>query len=191
LTPVRYVIDREAVAAEVARTSATLDQGYGRWFARQVAFNMAVFYVIVLVLRWNELPQMSAWPAWKLGTSFILPLLAAVGLAWWTGRRMFSDDNLDVDKRMLRIAEDLRALGGPGWIRRSAIMGLGLGAAIGIPVGAAMMLMWRPETMPGVQRALTIPVFVGMTMVWCVPMVFLLRWLSLLALKRMVKSVKE
>lgn len=187
----RYVIDREAVAAEVARTRAILEQGYGHWFARQTALNLGIFYVIVMVLRWNQLPEISSWPVSKLAASFLMPLVGALALTWWTGRRNFNDDMLDVDRRIMRINEDLRSLGGPGWVRRSLMTGLVLGVAIGIPVGAAMMLAWRPEDLPGMSRALTIPVFVVMTLLWSVPMAFLLRWMTLLALKRLVKEVRS
>lgn len=191
MTSPRYVIDRPAVEADVARVRASLDQGYGRWLARQTLLNMTVFYVVVLALRWNELPTVETWPAWKIGLTFFAPVIVAVGLAWWTGRRTFAPDNLDVERRIVRISEDLRSLGGPGWVRRSLMVGVFIGLAIGIPIGTLMVLAWRPTDLPAASRWLAIPVFTLMTLLWSVPMSFLLRWMTLMALKRFVREVPE
>lgn len=185
----KYVIDRALVEAEVTRIRASLDQGYSRWLARQTLVNMLVFYVVVMTLRWNELPTMDTWPTWKVGVTFVLPVVAALALAWWNGRRTFHPDNLDVERRIMRIGEDLKALGGPGWIRRSVIMGVLIGLAIGVPIGLLMTLTWRADQ--GAARWLAIPVFTVMTLIWSIPMAFLVRWMTLLGLKRMVREVKE
>ena len=185
----RFVIDRDAVAAQVAGTRALLDRGYRRWFLRQFFFNLLFLYVIVAVARLGELPRIGDWSAGRLAFSVGFPIGAALLLTWWAGRQRFRPAQLDVELRIQEIAGDLRKLGGPGWLRRSLAMGVAVGVGIGMPVGVMMTVFWRPEDLPTANRLLTIPVFVAITLVWCVPATLLLRWMTLLALKRMVREV--
>lgn len=186
----RYVIDREAVEAEVANTRALHDAGVRRWFVRQALLNLVVFSAVAAAVSFRELTTTGMSPS-KLAVTIAFPILGAMVLAWWTGHQRFRDEALDVERRIQEIAHDLRALGGPGWARRSLLVGLGLSAGVGIPVGVLMMALWRPEDLPGANRWLTIPAFVGMTMMWAIPMTFLLRWMTLLSLKRLVKVTGE
>ncbi len=186
----RYVIDREAVEAEVANTRALHDAGVRRWFVRQALLNLTIFSAVAAAVSFREVTTTGMSPS-KLAVTIAFAILGAIALAWLTGRQRFRNEALDVERRMQEIANDLHALGGPGWARRSLLVGLGLGAGVGIPIGVLMMALWRPEDLPGANRWLTIPAFVGMTMMWAIPMAFLLRWVTLLALKRLVKVAGE
>ena len=186
---VRYVIDRDAVAAEVERVRAQLDRGYAQWFLRQFATNLLFLSAIVLFGRLNASTAYAELPGAIRVLLVALPPVMALALTWYSGRRRFGPDALDVDRRVQRIARELRALGSPDWPVQALKLGVLWGFLVGIPVGLALMLLWAPAALPGGSRPLAIPSFVGITMVWTVPMAFVFRWLGLQGLKRMVKQV--
>ncbi|HUF81212.1 MAG TPA: hypothetical protein VMN03_08755 [Burkholderiales bacterium] len=188
-TDVRYIIDRELVAAEIARSRDTLARGKWRWFRRSFTYVAAPVYLVTIALQWD---RMSAWAAQPPATQLallLLPGLFAAGATWWSMRVLFNRRTLDVDAQVREIAESLRSVAGHGWMKRALRIGLALSAGIGIPVGAMMMVLWTPEDLPVANRWLTIPVFVAITMLWAMPAAFLFRWLSLVALRRFVKAV--
>ena len=184
---VQYVVDRALVEEEIARTRARLAQGGGRWFLRSFARTAAVMYAIALVAQWGRADQLAALPAEKRIAFLLFPAVAALAIAW-LGRRQMSAA-LDTDQRVRDIAAELRSLGGSGWAVRSLRSGMLLGAAVGVPVGILLALSWEPQQFPVSNRWMVVPSFVGVTMLWTIPFAFVLRWVSLLALRRFVKPL--
>jgi hypothetical protein len=188
---VQYVIDRDAVAAEVARIQAQRAAGVGRWYARQFLYTATAMYLVAFVAQWGRLEQLDAFPTGKRILFFTFPAIAALMITWWLARQTFGHRATDVEARVREIGRNLQWLGGSGWPRRTIAMGLSLGLAIGIPIGTLMAVSWQPEDLPLSSRWLTVPVFTGMTLLWTIPAAFVLRWLSLLGLRRFVKQAPD
>lgn len=182
-----YVIDRAAVEAEVARTRATLAKGKGRYFARHFVAAAIVLYAIGFLTRLGRFSQLDELPTWRLMMMSGFPALGAAIVAWWSARETFKPENLDTDLKIQQIARDLKSLGGPGWIGRSLLTGVLLGAVIGAVVGLGMLLTWDATSMGNPNRWKFVGAFVGVTLLWTIPAAFILRWIVLVALKRMVR----
>lgn len=183
-----YVIDRDAVEAEVARTRARLAKGKLRYFARQSVAAAIAFFVMFYITRIELFSRLGELPAWKIGVVFGFPILAGILVAAFSMRETFKDENLDTERRMQRIGRELQSLGGPGWILRSILTGIKLGLAIGLTVGVIMLLTWSTSRLGSPNRWAFFSAFVGVTLLWTIPAAFILRWIQLLALKRMVKQ---
>lgn len=186
---VRYVIDRALVSAEIERSREVLRHGKWRWFARTFAYVASPLYLVTIALQWERMRAWAAQPLEAQLALLLLPGLFAAGSTWWGMRVLFNWRALDVDAQVREIAESLRSVAGYGWMKRAARIGLALSFAIGVPVGAVMMVLWKPDELPFANRWLTIPVFVAITMLWAMPGAFLFRWLSLVALRRFVTAV--
>lgn len=186
---VHYVIDRALVEEEIARSRSTLARGRSRWFALSFLRAAALFYVIAAAAQWSNFADLQAVPPSKRLGLLLFPALAALFVTIMSGRSRFSEQALDPDYKVREISESLRSLGGAGWAWRSLRTGVFLGASIGIPVGLLLALDWRPEHFPVANRWMVLPSFVGVTLMWTIPFAFLLRWLSLLGLRRFVKTV--
>lgn len=182
-----YVIDREAVEAEVARMRAHLARGKGRWFVRHFALAAAVFYGIAAVSQWGRVREM---PSEQLLLILLFPAAGAALVSWWLIRQTFGNRALDASSRAEDIARQLRDYGGAGWVRRSLLNGLALGLAIGLPVGVFMQFAWPVQDLP-TRRWLVTPFFIGVTLLWTLPAAFLWRRFSLLSLRRFVKEVPQ
>ena len=185
---VQYVVDRALVEEEIARTRARMSRGRGRWFVRSFLRAAIALYVITGVAQWTQGTSFASLPVPKRFALVVFPALAALAIASF-GLRQPDANTLDPDRRARAIASDLRALGGSGWALRSLRSGVFLGAVIGIPVGLLLTASWDPARFPVSNRWMVVPSFVGVTMLWTIPLAFLLRWVTLLALKRFIKPV--
>lgn len=186
---VRYVIDRDLVAAEIARSRATLAEGRWPWFRRGVAYVAGPLYLMTVALQWE---RMRAWSDQSASTRLallLLPGLAAAGIVWGAMRVLFNRQALDTDAQVKKIAESLRSVAGHGWMKRALRTGLLLSLGIGVPLGAVMAVLHDPARLPVANRWLLIPAFTAVTALWVLPGTFLFRWLSLVALRRFVRAV--
>lgn len=187
----RYVIDRELVGAEIERSREVLARGKWRWFGRTFAYVAAPLYLVTISLQWERL---RAFEEQLVGTQLallLLPGLFAAGSTWWAMRVLFNRRTLDADAQVKEIAESLRSVAGHGWMKRALRAGLAISFAIGVPLGALLMLFWPPAQLSAANRWLVIPSFVAITMLWAIPGAFLFRWLSLVALRRFVRAVPD
>jgi hypothetical protein len=186
----RYVIDRQAVAAEIERRRGLHEKGYALWFARTLFIEMVAIYAIVYIARWtSDAPPIDALPRWRAFLFVGLPGVAALIGTWIGGRSLFGRDALDADHLAERVMQQIESLAGPGWVKRALLWGLLLGAGIGIPVGLLLAFTALPAAIPGGNRFLAVPLFFGMTLLWTIPMSFLFRWWSLISHRRFLRRV--
>lgn len=186
---VQYVIDRSLVEAELDRARAKLARGKMRLVATSFARAAAIFYLIAIAAQWSRFGDLGAVPPSKRIAVLLFPALAALFVALMGLRADVAEQSIDADRKVRQISDNLRALAGAGWPWRSLRAGVFMGAAIGIPVGLLLMLDWRPDLFPVSNRWMVVPSFVGITLMWTIPFAFILRWLSLLGLKKFVKPV--
>ena len=65
------------------------------------------------------------------------------------------------------------------WVLRVLLMGVSMGAAIGLSVGTLVAVRSPHDDLLAGSRLLTGLAFSGMTLAWCMPMAFVIRWLYL------------
>lgn len=188
-TDVRYIIDRELVSAEIARSRETLAQGRWRWFRRTFFYIASPLYLMTIALQWQRVATLTSQTAATQAALLLLPGLLAAAIAWSAMRVLFNRRALDVDTQVKEIADSLRSVAGYGWMKRALRTGVAIGLAIGIPMGALMAVLWTPGRLPVSNRWLMIPAFTALTLLWIVPGTFVFRWLSLVGLRRFVKAV--
>lgn len=186
---VQYVIDRALVEEELDRARAKLARGKMRLVARNFARAAAIFYLIAIAAQWSRFGDLGAVPPSKRIAVLLFPAIAALFVALMGLRADVAEQSLDTDRKVRQISDNLRALAGAGWAWRSLRAGVFMGAAIGIPVGLLLTLGWRPDIFPVSNRWMVVPSFVGITLMWTIPFAFILRWLSLLGLRRFVKPL--
>jgi hypothetical protein len=187
----RYIIDRDLVAAEIERSRETLAAGRWRWFRRTFTYVAAPLYLVTIALQWRRMTTFADQPVGTQLAILLLPGLFAAGSTWWSMRVLFNRRALDVDTQVREIAESLRSVAGYGWMKRAVRTGVALSLGVGIPLGALLMLVWPPAQLPAGNRWLVIPLLVAITALWMLPGAFLFRWLSLVALRRFVRAVPD
>lgn len=187
---VRYTVDRAAIEREVARRRAIQEQGYFAWFTRVLFVNLIILYAAMLLSsRHNR--EFGSMPPWRVALVVGLPFAAALVASWFSTRTLFKPDATDADKFAERVAREVQSLAGPGWARRSLLWGLLLGVGIGTPIGVLVAFTAPAAALPAGHRWLGALLFLGMTLIWAIPMAFLLRWWTLITYRRFVKQVKE
>lgn len=184
----RYIVDRAAIDAEIQRRKAIREKGYFAWFTRVLFVNLLVLYAVTLLAspRNRAFGEMQAW---RVALVVGLPFLAGLAASWISTRAVFKPDAIDAEKFAERVAREVQSLAGPGWAWRSLKWGVLLGLAIGVPVAALLAYVAPVAALPTGSRLLGAALFLGLTLLWAIPMTFLLRWWSLITYRRLLKQV--
>lgn len=165
-------VDQEAVTEMVESAKAPT-------LARVVVRSALVFAVTLMGA--IALMAMVGGEPW---TGFAIALLIAVGTAWSMSRSyggMAPADAAD------RIQEEWGQLEGAGWRLRFLKVGLTMGVAIGLPVGAILAFGSPAEELPAASRSLTVLALVGLTMAWTIPAAYLIRLISRRSLRPYIR----
>lgn len=186
----RYVVDRAAVAAEIARRQAIRERGHFAWFTRVLFINMLVLYAVILLVS-PENRAFDTMPTWRLVMVVALPFAAALVASWISTRAVFRPDAVDPEQLVDRVQREVQSLAGPGWAWRSLRLGLVIGFGVGIPVAALLALAAPLTNLPAGSRWLGGALFLGLTLLWAIPMAFLLRWWSLAMYRRLLRRVDD
>lgn len=190
--PQRYIVDRAAVEQEVARRRAIQKRGYFAWFTRVLFVNVIIIYLAAFLGRWGAATRpISELPLWHAALIVGLPFLGALAISWFGTRSVFKPDAVDPDKVADKVLRDVQSLAGPGWPGRSLAFGLKLGLGVGIPIALLLAVLGPRMPLPGGSRWLGATIFVGLTLLWAIPLGFLLRWWSLVTYRRLLKRVDD
>ncbi len=184
----RYIVDRTAIAAEIARRKTIRERGYFAWFTRVLFVNLLILYAVMLVASPKN-REFGIMPTWRLVLVVGLPFAAALAASLISSRTLFKPEAIDPEQFADRVTREVRSLAGPGWAWRSLKWGALLGLAIGIPVAALLAFVAPARALPAGSRLLGAALFLGLTLLWAIPMAFLLRWWSLVTYRRLLKQV--
>lgn len=150
------------------------------WMMRRFATIFVGFYVPVFALpallsgSWRR-----AFAGVVLWTELALSLLFAATMTALSmrGSRASPEARLQRSARSLERGWVQMTQG--HWVLRVLLMGIAMGAAIGLSVGTLLAVKSPHDDLLAGSRLLTGLAFSGMTFAWCIPMAFVIRWLYL------------
>ena len=181
--PAGFTVDRRLLAETMARNDYFRSGGRRFvWICVSVLKAAVIFYVAVSVFPAavdGELGRAFTLSGRGLLRNLVIPLLAGVALtisqAWFLYRGAAAEP--EVIAR--RIEREWTRLTGTGWIPRTLLRGVGMGLGIGLSVGTFMV--FGPVEVPDLpeQPLVAILSFTGLTLLWTLPMAFLIRWMVL------------
>jgi hypothetical protein len=177
----RPVADRDAIERLIIAQRVP----HHRLKRAAVGFVTAIVGTFVIPLmasgRWRGIaPYVRADPLFAIG----LPFGLAVILTILSVAPTYGAAATDVSQIAMRIERDVRLTQG-WWIARVVVRGVVMALVIGIPVGTLMAMNARPFELPELGgRAGIVGAFVFMTLLWTIPMAFVLRFLTLRSYRR-------
>jgi hypothetical protein len=177
------LVDRAAVA-EVSAASERALASRGRWIARWLVLSGGIwFFVIVVPSALVGGLGIALHPATgRAWADVVLAALLAAGLVRWERRRA----RRPPEEVAAEVERTWTQLTRPGWAVRCALLGAGAGVVLGLLVGGLLVSTAPAEELPAGSRAAGLAGFVGVTLLWTVPMAFLIRWVSLRTHRRFV-----
>lgn len=176
-------VDRAAVAQASAASDRAL-ASRGRWIARWLLLSAGIWLFVIVVpsalvggLGVALHPETGR--AWA---DVVLAALLAAGLVQWERRRARRPPE-EIAAEVERMWTQLTR---PGWAVRCGLLGVAGGVVLGLLVGGLLVSTTPVEELPAGSRAVGLAGFVGVTLLWSVPMAFLIRWVSLRSHRRFV-----
>ncbi|MFI5245393.1 MAG: hypothetical protein ACHQQR_09235 [Gemmatimonadales bacterium] len=121
----------------------------------------------------------------RLLISVIGALCFGAYLHYAIGRRI----SADAPTRAARALADWRRFTGPRWWSAALRMGAMLTLGVGVPVGLLAAFLAPTNVLPQGGRLVVLPMFVGMTALWAVPMGFVIRWMTVRSLRGVMRPV--
>jgi uncharacterized membrane protein len=118
-----------------------------------------------------------------------LPLGLAVILTIVTVASTYGTSATDVSRIATQIERDWLRLTDGWWIARVLVSGMLMALVIGIPVGTLIALSARPSELPELGgRVGIVGAFLLMTLLWTVPMAFVIRFLTLRSYRPLLRA---
>jgi hypothetical protein len=105
------------------------------------------------------------------------------------GPRRFASQFLRSWLLLLAVVFILPALADGHLPVQSDFAGRKLTLGVGMPVGLLAAFLAPANALPSGGRLVVLPMFVGMTALWAIPMGFVIRWLTVRSLRRVMRPV--
>jgi hypothetical protein len=163
-----------------------------RWLASQFLRSWLLMLTVVFVipaLANGHLPAQGDFAGRRALIRLVISLIAAVCMSAYMyfalGRRI----SADTPTRATRALADWRTYNGPQWWTAALRMGAMLTLGVGVPVGLLAAFLAPANELPSGGRLVVLPMFVGMTALWAVPMGFAIRWMTVRSLRRVMRPV--
>jgi hypothetical protein len=179
-------VDLAALREEMARHEPPPGRRV-HWAARQVAVLAGAFYLLAFAIPaafTGTLRHLVSGHA--LSVDVGASLLFGAALAMWSLRASRGPFEARLERAVPRLERGWAQMTRGHWVLRVLLMGLALAAGIGFPVGVLIAATSRRSELVGGSRVLTVLVFLGLTLAWCIPMAFAIRWLYLRRWRRFI-----
>ncbi len=179
-TPSGFTVERRLLAELLQRDEFRTGGRRYAWLGFSALKATVIFYVAVSVIPAamdGELGRAFTLSGRGLLRNLVIPLLMGVILsvsqAWFLLRGAAAEPEVIAQ----RIEREWSRLTGAGWIGRTLLQGVWLGLGIGLSVGT--FVAFGPVDVPDLpeQPLVAIGSFTGLTLLWTLPMAFLLRWM--------------
>jgi hypothetical protein len=173
-------IDMELLRDELESQQPAAGRSRARWVIRRSAATFAASYVFLFAL-----PALLAGHGLRAfrGTVLFVQLGASLAFAAMTAVFSLRGSRGSMEVRLERSARSLER----GWVRmtqghwvlRVVLTGVAMAAAIGLSVGTLVAMKSPHDDLLAGSRLLTGLAFCGLTLAWCIPMAFVIRWFYL------------
>jgi hypothetical protein len=175
----RYTVNRRLIAETLERDEFRTSGRRYVWLGLSVVKSAAIFYVGISIIPAaldGELGKAFTFSGRGLLRNLVIPILAAVAMTFTHAWFLFRGAAAEPEVIARRIEREWAKLTSAGWIGRTLLRGLWMGLVIGLSVGAFMA--FGPVEIPDLpqQPLVAIASFTGLTLLWTLPMAFLLRW---------------
>jgi hypothetical protein len=173
-------VNISALRDEIVRHEPPLGRRRTYWALQQVAVRSAIFYLVAFAL-----PAVLAGTVRRLASGRVMwielgiSLMFAAGLTAWSLHTFRAPLEARVEKSVLSMQRGWAQMTRGHWVLRVIVMGLTMAACIGLTVGTLIAATSAPGELVGGSRVLTVLAFLGLTLAWCIPMAFVIRWLYL------------
>lgn len=176
--------NRNMFAADLAKHQSRTESQSARAKQWVTGFGITAFlFLFVLPLingdlkRMYDPGQMDLW-YWIAGCVFMTA--AQIGLADWQQRRATPD----LEKAADAFHKNYEKYSGPGWAKRTVLTGVWMGLGVGIPIALLAVFLLPPDFGVGRERWEGAAVFLALTFGWTIPMAFVIRALSMRAMRK-------
>jgi hypothetical protein len=157
------------------------------WLIRRSATMFAAFYLCVFAL-----PALlsGSWHRAFSGAALRIQLLASLLFAATMTALFLRNSRGSMEARLERSAHRLQRdwvrMTQGRWVVRVVLLGIVMAACIGLTVGTLIAIRPPHGELVGGSRVLTVLAFFGMTLAWCIPVAFALRWFYLRWARRFI-----
>lgn len=173
-------VNISAIRNEIVRHEPPLGRRRTYWALRRVAVVFTILYLVSFAI-----PTALAGPVRRLASGRAMwielgiSLMLAAGLTAWSLHTYRAPREARVENSVLRLQRGWAQMTRGHWVLRVIVMGLTMAAFIGLTVGTLIAATSAPGELLGGSRVLTVLAFLGLTLAWCIPMAFVIRWLYL------------
>jgi hypothetical protein len=182
----RASVEVDQIEATIRRTEDDRQRAPVAWRVRRWTFSIllaVVAFVFVIPLMNGDGAEAfdpSGYRLWlRVATAAILVIVLLT-----FGERRMAKQAADPATAARKLAQEYSIYTEPGWIGRTLILGVKLGLGVGVPIGVLVAMLPIYVTPTIVERIGSFLMFVGATMLWTLPMAFVIRWLSLRSMLR-------
>jgi hypothetical protein len=177
--PAPLSVDPERLHKYLLRRRPPAGIGMVWWLGRRWILFAAGFYLLANLgpaLLDGQVSRATQFSGHGLWHNLFLPHLCGLTVALITARTRLRLGRQSPDAAAAAIQQEWADLVRPGWAFRTLAMGLGMGLGIGVPVGALLAFgLSRAERPSGGVVTVWLS-FIALTLLWTIPMAFLLRW---------------
>lgn len=185
-------IDLNQLETHLSSVKAQFEGHFASWLSRRLFVNVILAYLVLVMVPLTlagdpgRVLHLSGPTLWlNLVGPFVFAGFMTIWSAWFTRRQVRGGPQ----EMARRIEQEVENLTGPGWIRRVLRVGLLMALAIGLPIGGLIAVFVPAGAFPGGSRLLTVPAVFAMTLLWTVPMAFVLRWATLRLHRRWIQPL--
>jgi hypothetical protein len=182
-------VDVVSLETHLTTIHARFKGAWNRWVAQRLFVNIVLAYLVFVIIPAalaGEFAHVFDLEGRRIWTNLVGPLAFAIVITawsvWYTRRQVVRGPQ----QTARSIEREVRTLTGPHWLRRVLMIGLGMGAAIGIPIGA-LVAFTAPAGLSLGSRMLAVFTFTAMTLLWTIPIAFAIRWVTLRTHQRFIR----
>jgi hypothetical protein len=175
----KLLIDLSALQDELVRRQPPRGPALIGWTARRMVTVFATFYFVAFVVpafldgdpaSAFDLAGRALWG--KLG----LPLVMAGGFTLWSLHTLRRQASAGAEENAKRIEREWVQLTQRGWPLRMLLWGFAMAGAISLLPGTLLVALSPQDELLKGSRLLTFLAFCGFTLVWAIPVPFVIRW---------------
>jgi hypothetical protein len=177
------MVDEAKLAADL-REAPPPESVFRSWGRSFLLFLLILVVMDLVSAGWSGL---SGWLGGGLWVRLAIAWVVATLATWWGWRSLVAPP----DERARSLVREWDEMTAPGWPLRAVKLGVRMGVFMAIPVGAFMAWFLPGQAVSGGARLLVFGMFLGATLLWTIPMAFLIRHMAMTSYRRYLREADE